>query len=1478
MTQDLQTYLRDPDREANGYTSLLRQAMAEILHLSASVVEPLESEIESEYQRARSDAKERFDRDKEAAERELRLKSQTSREEYETLVKEADAEFEGRLSAVKIEVQQRRKRVMQTAADLESKAEKEKQDQLLVAEFVAEGAATKKQQKSFEAKATAEQTRRRLDDLDAQANLLIRQYRCRAMSLAQKGGPLVDNGENPAETLRSQQTLAEQRLDQLHRLRVAQLFAGARPVLLAGGLLGVAGTVLGILHLQEVSLTVAAPAVLALTIAVIVVGGHMLWHRSRSQVRRLYEEFQAALMNARIAFGRLSAQALDEIEREWQTSVEQKQAEIKRIHSTFETTKANIAKQQAISLHQVEDQREEVLNSLRTTRDRVIEEAQHKLEEQQAALERRCQESLAGIQRRYDEEIAACEDKYQTARKALEDRWDRGLARIDALLQHMARLDRRAAGDWEHLLGESWTPSQTPPSGARFAAIQVDLGCLADSVAARAGARLDAARFAALPALLEFPSHCSLLLEYPREGRPQAIDALRAVMMRLFASFPPGQARFTIFDPVGLGESFAGFMHAGDYLESLVGGRIWTEALQFQEQLEDLTQHMENVIQKYLRNEFETIEQYNRQAGELAEPYRFLVIADFPRNFSEETARRLSSVIHSGPRCGVHTLIAYDTRAELPSGVDVRDIHAASVHLVYEDGRFVWRDDILKQFPLVLDEPPGEEALTEAMHAIGKAGAASARVEVPFTAIAPEAGQLWSLDSRHELRIPLGRTGATRLQQLVLGRGVAQHMLIAGKTGSGKSTLLHVMVTNLALWYSPDQVELYLIDFKQGVEFKTYATHHLPHARAIAIESDREFGLSILRRLDAEMTHRGDLFRQAGVQDLAAYRKATGKAMPRTVLIVDEFQVFFAEDDKLAQDAAVLLEQLVRQGRAFGIHVVLGSQTLGGVFGLARSTIGQMAIRIALQCSDADAQLILDDDNMAARLLSRPGEAIYNDAGGRLAGNSPFQTAWLPDATRDDYLAKISSLASGPAAPGWGKNTPEGGGATVAQPPSAGERTPPRAGVPLPSSDTGDQTRETIVFEGSAPADIRENRQLAACLGRPVPCDSPRIWLGAPVTIKEPTAVTVRRQSGANVLIVGQRDDLARNLISAALVSLAAQCPPGEKGRSGLYSSTKSRSSISLKNGSDESLDAQRGFEGEKSNQEIFPPQSRPDLPFSPSCRFIILDGSPPDAPGAGVFERIAAAIPHECRNVGWHDVADAIAELANEVDRRMTRSASSNGRDPSEKGWSGASLVPGPSSRGPAAPGWGKNTPEGGGATGTQPPSAGERTCSPAAPGWGKTPPRAGVPQTSDAFVFLVIFGLQRYRMLRRNEDAFSFSRDEQARPQPDVQFADLLREGPSVGVHTLAWANTLSTLERTLDRQTIHEFDHRVLFQMSAADSSNLIDSPIANQLGLHRALLHSEEQGGIERFRPYDAIRDDWLADVGRKLPQGWAGPKA
>ena len=302
-------------------------------------------------------------------------------------------------------------------------------------------------------------------------------------------------------------------------------------------------------------------------------------------------------------------------------------------------------------------------------------------------------------------------------------------------------------------------------------------------------------------------------------------------------------------------------------------------------------------------------------------------------------------------------------------------------------------------------------------------------------------------------------------------------------------------------------MEFYLIDFKKGVEFKCYATQRLPHARVVAIESDREFGLSVLQRVDDELRRRGDMFRKLGVQDIAGFKRNGGQEpVPRSLLIIDEFQEFFVEDDQYSQTASLLFDRIVRQGRAFGIHVLLGSQTLGGAYSLARATLGQMVIRVALQCNEADAYLIMDDNNPAPRLLSRPGEGIYNDAAGAVEGNSPFQVVWLPDDERDDWLEKIKGVAG-----------------------SVRDRSP-------------------VVFEGNAPANFSENGVMNALLRNSPPMTVPRLakaWLGAANSIKGPTEAEFRSQSGSNLLIVGQREETALNLLCVSLVALAAQYPAG---------------------------------------------------------------------------------------------------------------------------------------------------------------------------------------------------------------------------------------------------------------------------------------------------------------------------------------------
>ena len=952
-------------------------------------------------------------------------------------------------------------------------------------------------------------------------------------------------------------------------------------------------------------------------------------------------------------------------------------------------------------------------------RDKLLREAQEKYPGLLAEIRARHERQQFDAKSRYDRLMRESKSRQTTDWNAMAAKWRDGMRQLYDTVAGMNAESERLFPAWDDPAWKEWTPPKAPPPAVRFGDYSLRLDQVPGGISTDPRLKADGPTVISLPALLPFPNNASISIQAAGEGRLAAVHVLRAVMLRLLATIPPGKLRFTIIDPVGLGENFAGFMHLADFDDILVTNRIWTEPQQIEARLADLTEQMENVIQKYLRNDFQTIAEYNEFAGEVAEAFRVLVVANFPVNFTETAARRLTSIAASGARCGLYVLMTTDTNQSLPMRFDLKDVESHATNLTWEGGRFVWKEPDLGKFPLAVDLPPPEERFTQIVQLVGENAKDSRRVEVPFEYIAPADDKWWTGSTSHGINVALGRAGAMKLQHLRLGHGTSQHVLVAGKTGSGKSTLLHALVTNLALTYSPAEIELYLIDFKKGVEFKTYSTHELPHARVIAIESEREFGLSVLQRLDGVLRERGDLFRRIGVQDLASFRQAEPQAtLPRILLVVDEFQELFVEDDKIAQEAALLLDRLVRQGRAFGMHVLLGSQTLGGAYSLARSTIGQMAVRIALQCSENDAHLILSEDNSAARLLTRPGEAIYNDANGMVIGNNPFQVVWLSDERREVYLEGIREKAR------------------LHEPPF---------------------TPRQIVFEGNVPADVSRNGLLGDLISAECWEDAgggPAAWLGEAIAIKDPTAAIFRQQNGCNLLLIGQRDESARAIMAAALVSLAAQQVPAEN----------------------QSLNGRR---------------------HSAEARFYVVEPARSSEQPGPLLSELAKLLPHPVHIAGRRDVPALVAELAAEVERRHSV----------------------------------------------------ERPDAPA--------------------IYLFIFDLARFRDLRRGEDyGYSFG-SEPRKASPGQQFADILREGPGVGVHTIVWCDTLNNLQRAVDRQGLREFDLRVLFQMSGADSSQLIDTPLASKLGPNLALFYNEEDARVEKFRPYAWPAETWLAWVHERL---------
>ncbi|HID24654.1 MAG TPA: cell division protein FtsK, partial [Planctomycetaceae bacterium] len=977
---------------------------------------------------------------------------------------------------------------------------------------------------------------------------------------------------------------ARDSLQKLRRQKLPRLFVGWLPFLLFVGGAGAAGAAAAFLLEPEwLQLPVAKPSPEwfglcgGAALVVMLVFQLILLAVARSRSGRLYMTLLRHLADAHSSVRFWQAEAKRELSRlkiesqQWDAEVQRRLKEGReKIERRLQEELTRLAEAKESALREANRRFPALLKEITERRDRTIREADETYPRRIARLEQQYESDRQQLQLRHQARLSNHESGFGRDWNELATRWRNALNDALATAEAMNDVSRRFFPDWATLAQHWPVPTELPP-GIRIGEFEVDLAQIDKGLPSDERLRPVRSRFT-FPAVLPFPENASLVLKAAGAGKDVAVSTLQAAMLRFLTSVPPGRIRFTIIDPVGLGENFSAFMHLADYDELLISNRIWTESSHIEKKLADLTEHMENIFQTYLRNKFKTIQEYNRQAGEVAEPFHVLVIANFPVNFNEAAARRLVSIASSGPRCGIFTLVSVDANQPMPHRFELAELERHATTLVWQQERFVWNRPEFRSLPLRLDPPPEPEPFVAIVRKVGEESKDARRVEVPFDVIAPAKTRMWTSSSRRGLDVPLGRAGATKLQHMRLGRGTSQHVLVAGKTGSGKSSFLHALITNTALHYSPDEVEFYLIDFKKGVEFKTYATHRLPHARVIAIESDREFGLSVLHRVDAILKARGDLFRRHGVQDLPSYREAHPEArLPRILLIIDEFHEFFVEDDKIAADASLLLDRLVRQGRAFGIHVLLGSQTLGGAYSLARSTLGQVAVRIALQCSETDAHLILSEENAAARLLTRPGEAIYNDANGLVEGNHPFQIAWLPEERREYYLAEIQQL----------------------------------------TAQRGLQPEPPIVFEGNLPADPAINAELGQLLQAPCwesPPRDPALWLGDPVEIKGPTTVTLRRQSGGNLLIVGQRDAEAAGIMAPAVVSLAAQIPPA-------------------------------------AGAEPAPPQ------------FTILDGGSPATSEQDTWRRLADALPHSVRVADPRQSAACVADLAKELTRRNEQS-----------------------------------------------------------------------------------------------------------------------------------------------------------------------------------------------------------------------------
>jgi hypothetical protein len=569
---------------------------------------------------------------------------------------------------------------------------------------------------------------------------------------------------------------------------------------------------------------------------------------------------------------------------------------------------------------------------------------------------------------------------------------------------------------------------------------------------------------------------------------------LQSVAMRLVAAAEPFRLRIDAFDPRLTGTmGLLGHLttkypqlvpratHTAEQLHAVLSGLVDVSSLRASRQAQLGHKRFEDLI---------------RETGRVTDPYRLVILFDYPAGIDTLAQRDLLRLAATGGERGICFLVHHDPSMTPENDVDTKQLLDLLTPVAISGDKVEIAP--LPGVPAKLDPAFDANVAAGICDVVAELADIAVLPTIDFTRTLPDRSTWWR-PVKDELSTVIGYDDRTpALVRLRSGNPALPHVLVGGAVGQGKSNLLLVMIHGLAVRYAPADLEMYLLDFKHGVEFSalgpaTEREHWLPHVRVLGIHSDRAFGLAVLRHLSDELARRSEIFKSHGnVADIAELEPGPDRP-PRILVVLDEFQVLLEDDDELADEAAKLLERLVRLGRAYGVHVVLATQTIEGVKRLSTrrdSIFGQVPYRIALKTTPTDAQAILRNGNTAASELQFRGEAVLNANFGSPDDNQHVLVSFADKPVLDDLRREL-----------WTK---------------AGTTHPPR------------------VFHLAEAARLADTAAAVTPeLGRP--------WTGLPIAVTEaPVPVEVRPEPGAGVLVLGDGPSDALGVLSGLAFSAAA--------------------------------------------------------------------------------------------------------------------------------------------------------------------------------------------------------------------------------------------------------------------------------------------------------------------------------------------------
>jgi len=701
-----------------------------------------------------------------------------------------------------------------------------------------------------------------------------------------------------------------------------------------------------------------------------------------------------------------------------------------------------------------------------------------------ATLSTRCAEIIAKYKKIQAEELEKIAVKKREVKQAYEslqrdilvaikNAYSSGQSYYEAYFNHLYETSKADMSLWDSIVDKGTMPSSLVMVGKkehRFAILGENITISENCY-------------------VELLNNQNLIIRHNNNTKQKAHQVVNSLVGRLMASSSPGKLNVAMIDA----EEMDGTCDVFKFLNRNIF-QILARPEDIRKYLDEKERHIGNIIQNLLLGSVKSLYDYN-QAKENKEPYHVIVIEDFPIGFNSESLSLLQKILKNGVRAGVNVIMLVN-EDKIDSSEDTRKAYNSSNMGQLERICSVY--DLTKNNEQIDFDSFTEEHLRKIVQYVNSGVEIRKEEAILFADYMTNQSEWWQRRSAKYIEIPFGMSEDRQIQKLKITQESGQNSaVVIGIPGSGKSVFLHALICNAAINYSPDELNMYLIDFS-GVEFNSYALHNLPHARVIAPEAEREFGLSILNELVEEGARRMELCRNNDVSNIVDLKaKNPSLHIPRLLVIIDEFQkIFEIENDLISREANAKIHTIIQEFRKFGINLVLATQKLPSSSILPKDLI---ANRVVFKSSPADFSSLISLPINGKVPQLHTGECIYNSESGSPYDNHKVQGFLVTKHDIDKLLNQISEF-----------------------------------------SDNLHYKRkhDMVVFRGNDLPEFR-NRRVARC--HQTPSNMPEsigIYLGESISIHETDVCAIlRKESANNILILGGESHVAQRIAYYATIS-----------------------------------------------------------------------------------------------------------------------------------------------------------------------------------------------------------------------------------------------------------------------------------------------------------------------------------------------------